>query len=227
MDIVIFALIAGFVAFKLHSVLGRRHGEERQRPPLAGGEPAPGARPPGDNVVVFTGRNRNPVPQPETPDPEADLPASLEASLKRIRNADPNFDEKTFLAGARAAFQMIIAAFAAGDTATLEPLLSEAVFADLSAAIQRRRAAGETLEKAVERIREADITGARLNGRTAFLTVTFISDQREVTRSATGAVLDGRPGELEEVEDVWTFSRDTQSPNPNWRLVDTGAPAAT
>ncbi|MBN9553041.1 MAG: TIM44-like domain-containing protein, partial [Alphaproteobacteria bacterium] len=36
-----------------------------------------------------------------------------------------------------------------------------------------------------------------------------------------GAVIDGDPETVAEVKDVWTFSRDTRSRDPNWKLVAT------
>jgi predicted lipid-binding transport protein (Tim44 family) len=43
-------------------------------------------------------------------------------------------------------------------------------------------------------------------------------------RDAAGNVLEGDPGTALEVVDLWTFERDTQSPDPNWTLVETRTP---
>lgn len=218
-EIIIFAMIAAFLVYRLRSVLGRRHGEERQRPnPFT----PPAARPgqtPSDNVVHLPDRGRPPAEAPVS-----DEPMSLSAALAQIRSMDPNFDEKTFIQGARGAFQMVVDSFAQGDTATLRPLLSDEVYDNFVNAIRQRQAAGETLETRIDRIKDADVTEARLDGRTAFVTVKFVSDQVNVTRDAAGAVLDGDPNVAVEVTDIWTFARNTRSRDPNWALVETRTP---
>jgi len=211
-EIVIFAMIAAFLVYRLRSVLGRRTGEERQRPnPFS---PRPGAP---DNVVQMPGRDR-PAPA-ATPSP--DEPVSLSAALAQIKGADPSFDEKHFLQGARGAFQMIVEAFAKGDTATLRPLLADDVYDNFARAIRDRQAAGETLETRVEKIDDADVVEARMDGRTALVTVKFVSEQMNVVRDRNGAVLDGDPNAVVEAVDVWTFARNTRASNPNWSLVET------
>ncbi|WP_207455744.1 Tim44/TimA family putative adaptor protein [Azospirillum sp. SYSU D00513] len=215
-EIVIFAMIAAFLVYRLRNVLGRRTGEERQRPnPFT---PSEQVRP--DNVVPMPERARA-AGEP----PAADEPMSLGMALDRLRTMDPSFEEKHFLQGARGAFQMIVEAFAAGDTATLRPLLSDEVYERFAAVIRQRQAAGEVWETRVLEVRDADVTAARFEGRTVYVTVQFLSTQNTVVRDAAGALVEGDPKEVEEVTDVWTFARDTRARDPNWALVGTGAAA--
>ncbi|KAA0597614.1 MULTISPECIES: Tim44/TimA family putative adaptor protein [Azospirillum] len=218
-EIVIFAMIAAFLVYRLRSVLGRRTGEERQRSnPFTS---APGAAKP-DNVVTLPERNR---PRPDVA-PGADLPASdeplsLAASIDQIRAADPNFDEKHFLEGAKAAFSMIVDAFARGDTATLRPLLADDVYDSFARVIRDRQAAGEQHETRIEQVREAEVVEAKLDaGRTARITVRLVSDQVNVVRDRNGTIVDGDPKALVENTDVWTFARNLRSRDPNWALVE-------
>lgn len=225
-DILIFAMIAAFLVYRLRSVLGRRHGEERQRPnPYAGrpnqhGAPPPPQGEPADNVVHLPERGR-PI---EVPPPAPGEPTSLAAGVSQVRVADPSFDEKMFVKGAVMAFEMIVDAFAKGDTATLRPLLSDEVYDNFAAAIRTRAQAAETLETRIIEIRDADLIEARMDGRTAFLTVKFVSEQINVTRDKDGAVVDGDPDAALEVVDLWTFARNTRSRDPNWMLVETRVP---
>lgn len=218
-EIVIFAMIAAFLVYRLRSVLGRRDSDEPRRPnPYA---PAPTDRPAprGDNVIPLPGRDRPAIDLPPPPAPGE--PESLAATLARIAAADRLFEEKNFLQGARAAFTMIVGAFAAGDTGTLRPLLADPVYDSFAAAIRQRSQAGQTLETTIHRIVDADVTAARLDGRTVTVTVTFISEQTGVTRDASGAVVDGDPKAVETVTDIWTFTRDIRSNDPNWLLSET------
>ena len=104
-------------------------------------------------------------------------------------------------------------------------VLSDDVYDNFAAAIRSRQISGETLETTVNAIRDADVTEARMDGRTAFVTVTFISEQINVTRDKDGNIVDGDPDQPLEVVDIWTFARNTRSRNPNWTLIETRVPA--
>jgi predicted lipid-binding transport protein (Tim44 family) len=211
----VFAIIAGIVIFRLRGVLGKRTGEERQRP-------NPFARPgdPPQAAPQPLGRRRLALVPPASP-PDANEPMSLATALARIHQADASFDEPQFLAGARVAFEMIIAAFAAGDIATLKSLLAPPVLANFSEAIEAREKAGESLTIQIKSIEDVDLSEARLEGRTAIVTVRYASHQSRVTRDKSGEIIDGNPNESVESIDLWSFARDTTSSDPNWQLIAT------
>jgi predicted lipid-binding transport protein (Tim44 family) len=152
--------------------------------------------------------------------PPADTVA---AGLERIRSADPGSDPSQFLEGARAAFEIIVGAFAAGDKARLRPLLSDDVYTPFAAAIDERAAAGETLETRIITLKRLDITEAGLTGRVARITVKLVSDQINVLRAHDGSVVDGDPDHAVEKTDFWSFARDTGSSDPNWVLETTAS----
>jgi predicted lipid-binding transport protein (Tim44 family) len=210
-DIIVFAVIAGLLVFRLRSVLGRRTGTEQRREPF----PPPAGETPAEKVVTLPPRGR------VTPPASPEGPAPLALSLARLREADKSFDEKSFLAGARAAFEIIVNAFAKGDTAALQPLLSPDVFASFAGAIGNRQAQHETLATNLLSIKTVEIAEAGLDGDTAHVTVRFVSDQTHVTRAADGAVVEGNPDQVEEKTDLWTFARPVRSRDPNWTLVAT------
>ena len=137
--------------------------------------------------------------------------------------ADPGFDPAQFLEGARFAFEMVVAAFAAGDKDRLRPLLSDDVYQPFAAAIDERTAAGETLETRIIALKRLDITEAGLAGRLARVTVKFVSDQINMLRAHDGSVVDGDPDHAIEKTDFWSFARDTRSSDPNWVLVATAS----
>jgi predicted lipid-binding transport protein (Tim44 family) len=219
---VIFALVALFVAFKLRSVLGMRQDSERQ----TGGLLAPLRRAPAPPAT--------PVVQPEgpasalAPPPPADRWKGVAASdpavwggLDAIAAADRSFSPQAFLSGARVAYDMVVHAFAAGDSATLRNLMSPEAFANLDAAIRNRAAASQTMTTTVVSIDDAAVVGAQLEGATAQLRVRFASKLASVTRDAQGAVVDGSPSAVADHIDLWTFARDIRSRNPNWTLTAT------
>ncbi|MFM9844129.1 MAG: Tim44/TimA family putative adaptor protein [Dongiaceae bacterium] len=226
LDIIILAAIALFVVVRLYKVLGQRTGQERPHDPFAP-RPAEDARP--DKVISLPDRGRRPeVPadlavRPADGSKSAPAPALL-PGLASIHTADPSFDPDSFLGGVRAAFEMIVGAFAAGDTATLRPLLNDEVFENFKRAIDTRTAANETLQTTLVGIRSTDIIEAELQGRVAEITVTIVSEQINVTRNAEGQVVDGDPVKVEPVTDIWTFARQVRARDPNWVLVATRSP---
>jgi predicted lipid-binding transport protein (Tim44 family) len=218
-DILFFAMVAAFIALRLRSVLGRRTGHERRRTGGFGPARNNGA---ADNVVALPDRTG---PPPEVDPGIADLDeGALKAALGRIRQVDPRFDIQSFLAGARGAFEMIVEAYSAGDKEVLRPLLADDVFRGFAGAIDQRKAAGQTLETQLMSIRAAELADAELRGSNARVGIRFTSEQVNVVRDASGTVVDGDPGTAEEVIDIWTFERDTRSPDPNWTLVETRTP---
>lgn len=217
-DILIFAMIAAFLVFRLRSVLGKRTGNERPPHDPYSSDKAPGAANDageGDKVVSLPDRSkRDDIP--------ADAPAA--EGLRAIREADPGFSVEEFQGGARAAFEMIVASYAAGDRETLRPLLSDEVFKNFEDAIKAREAEGHVMEATLVGIREAEISEAYTEGRVAFVTIRFVSEQIEVVRDGEGNVVSGDPSRVTTVTDIWTFARNTRSRNPNWTLVATETP---
>jgi predicted lipid-binding transport protein (Tim44 family) len=214
-DIILFAMVAGFLVLRLRSVLGRRTGNERRRD-LFPRRAAPAA---DNNVTTLV------EPDKRITRPAGDASAADEVAegLNRIRRADSSFDPAHFIEGARSAFEMIVAAFAKGDKAELRPLLSDEVFQRFSMAIDERVDAKETLETQIEKLDKVDIVEAGLAGRTAQVTLKLVSHQINVTRAMDGSIVDGAPGQSVEKTDYWTFARDTRSTDPNWALVATSS----
>jgi predicted lipid-binding transport protein (Tim44 family) len=213
-DIILFAMVAGFLILRLRSVLGRRTGNERRRNLFPRR-----SVPTSDTAATLVEPDKHLDGPAERP-PSADTVAG---GLNRIRHADPSFDPSHFIEGARTAFEMVITAFAKGDKAVLRPLLSDEVFQQFVSAVDERVAAKETLETRIERMDAVDIVDAELAGRTAQLTLKLVSHQINVTRAMDGSIVDGDPVNPVERTDYWTFARDTRSADPNWALVATSS----
>jgi len=202
-DILLFAAIAGFLVFRLRSVLGRRTGLEQRRDPFHPPPPASSPIAP-PRLAAINGA--------------AAAPAGPSAKLKA---ADPSFNDEAFLTGARGAFAIIVKAFAGGDKATLQPLLSKDVYQSFAGAIDARAAAKETMETIVVATKSAELVDSAVEGSTGFVTVKFVTDQTNVTRDAAGKVVDGDPEHTREHIDFWTFARPLRARDPNWMLVAT------
>ncbi len=222
-DIILFAMIAAFLILRLRSVLGRRQDQGQDHR----SSHDPFSRQKGDDNIVQLpdqGDRLRPADpfEPEAEEVAVDPSASpLDAGFTQIKIAMPEFDRSEFMNGARMAFEMIIQAFADGDTETLKSLLNNEVYQNFVQAIRAREDAKETLENTLVRIRSAEPIEAYMEGSAAYVTVKLVSEQVNVTRNEDGEVVDGDPNHIAEITDIWTFSRDTTSPDPNWELVAT------
>jgi predicted lipid-binding transport protein (Tim44 family) len=233
---IIFLALAVFIFLRLRSVLGQRTGRERPPyDPYAAREPV---RPATEKVVALP--NRTPDATAQTPAaPAAPVEAAerwkgiaeagsaVATGLDAIVAAAPDFDARHFLTGARAAYEMIVNAYAEGDRRTLKNLLSREVYDGFETAIAEREKRGESVESRFVSIDNAEITAAEVRGRNAQVTVRFQSKLVSVTRDKNGNVIDGNAEKVTDVTDVWTFARDVSSRDPNWKLVATEAETET
>ena len=221
LDIIFFAMIAAFLVLRLRSVLGRRNSNQpRPRDDQARREKESEA---DDNVIDITDRATR-VDQ-EDAEPDEEMPNDpISTGLAEINIADGSFDPNEFLGGARSAFELIVSAFALGDTGTLSNMLSDDVLENFQSALQQRMEARETLETTVISIKSADVVEAEMRGKTAVITIKFVSEQVNVTRETEGHVVAGDPNQVTDVTDIWTFARSVRSRNPNWKLIETRSP---
>ena len=225
---IIFLALAVFIFLRLRSVLGRRTG--RERPPYDPYSARDAVRSPAsDKVVTLPARTAEVASRPPEVPPApgerwkdiAETGSAVASGLDAIAAADSAFDAKHFITGARAAYEMVVTAFAAGDRRQLRGLLSREVFDGFDSHIGERESRGETLETKFISIDSSAITAAELRNRTAQITVRFVSKLVSVTRDRSGAVVDGNADKVTDVTDVWTFARDVSSRDPNWKVVAT------
>ncbi len=227
---IIFAIVAIFVVFKLRSVLGMRSGA--QRPPV---EPVPprgpndlkGAPPAAGNVIPLgvaprtSARPDEAVAGANRGTGFAEPGSPVAAGFDAIAAADRGFAPDSFLAGARAAYEMVVGAFAAGDIATLRRLLAPDVLANFDKAVRARAAAGQTMTTTLVSIDSADIVAARLAGSVATVAVRFAAKLASATLDKSGAAVEGSANDVADHLDIWTFTRDVGSRDPNWLLAAT------
>lgn len=212
-DIIILAMIAGFVALRLRSVLGRRTGDESTHRP----ESVP--RPHGGPAVE--GRIEGPEATPSDVVVRLEADPAIRKALREMRRHEPDFDIEIFIEGARSVYPMVLEAFWKGDRDGLAPFLSEDVAGQFAAAIEAREAAGHEIEARIVELAEPEIRDAKIAGRIATITVGYTAELVSVTRDAEGRAVDGNETDTVEVHDFWTFERQLGSDDPNWTLVAT------
>lgn len=216
-------MIAAFLGLRLYAVLGRRpeENEEPLRRRVEQPDPSSAPRP------ITAKMPEKPTPSGRVaalpPSEPAAFEAPAETGIRAIVAADRRFDVGLFLTGAKAAYGMVLEAFWRGDKDALVPLCDPAVTESFHAAIDARTAAGESLESRLIRVNEARIVGAEFNAPIARVTVRFVADVAMVTRNAEGAVIAGSLDDAIECRDLWTFTRDLTSRDPDWLLDETDA----
>ncbi len=229
-----FLIVAALIFLNLRSVLGKRTGNEKPYDPFTrkdADRPIPTAT--DDGKVINLPRRTAPTSatSPDAPvsadaryeeiDNFAAPDTKLNKGLRQIFDTDPSFNPKQFVDGARAAYEMVVMAFAEGDRKTLKNLLSNDVYEGFNSAITAREKAGEQVKSTFVGIEKADMISAEIDGTEATVIMKIVSQLISATYNAAGEVVDGNAETVAEVKDQWTFARDTRSRDPNWKLVST------
>jgi len=193
MQVMILAAVALFVLSRLYFALGK--GDNKR--PVSRTSPASAA----DEA-------QGPAKAQDLPLSHADRPiftGPAAAGLEDIYNADRTFSTSAFMQGARAAYEIIVSAYARGDRAKLRPMLDDDVYEAWDAAIAARDSDQPAFE--LLRIRKAEIENAELDGPTARVAVRYEAElgDGEMVRNA---------------KEIWTFMRDVTGKDPNWILDD-------
>lgn len=235
------ALIAAVVvALKLRSVLGQRSDDDDARVERRMRQQESREQDGSDNVVTFpsaTSDHDEQRPEPPAPTEEeirerikkiANNDPRLIEGLQNIREADPDFNPDHFIDGAKHAYELIVTAFANGDLKALRDYLSEDVYRSFESAVKERERDGVILDQTFIGISKSNVLEADVSDGTANVVVRFGSELISVTRDQDGSIKAGDPNEVEDITDIWTFSRDVSTAraraNPNWKLIATQAP---
>ena len=206
LELIIFAGLAAIVLYQLYAVLGRRVGRQPEDSPAV--------------PTTATAVDRAPDAPALTADEDDDGVALT--GLAAVKAKDPSFDVSRFLGGAKAAYEMIVKAFAAGDRGKLRDLLAPPVMAGFDSAIAAREAENRTetvefLHSPRADLEKVEVVGSDL----ARVTVRFLAEFRSRTKGPEGEGVDDR-----RTAELWTFERHLKSRDPNWMLIHVDAAEA-
>ena len=218
-DIIILALIAGFILLRLRSVLGDKIGNDH---PSYFNKPLPSLTDKQEPIVQLDEKSMKPKLREEPDEYLAGLGGGeIADALNAIKAKDIQFSATHFIEGAKAAFEMVFDAFAKGERNTLKMLLSDAIFQEFSKEITAREAQENKTEHTLVSVLAKAITQASLTNNMAHITVQFVSEQVTVVRDKKGDIVEGNPSDISQVDDHWTFERDVTSKSPNWKVIET------
>jgi len=216
----IFFALAVVIFIQLRNVLGRRTGHER--PPFDPFSAKAEAREEKEGEAAA-----RPADAAPPADPYAEIDAyippdvPLNGALRAIRNADGSFASQQFLAGARAAYELILAAFAKGDMSELRRLLADNIYQDFAKAVAEREKAGETVKFTFVGLDKAQIITAELEKDEARIGVAFGAEIISATYDKAGRLIDGDAQDIFHLQDHWLFSRNVKAKTPDWLLAAT------
>ena len=187
-DIILLAMIAGFIFLRLRGILGKKNGFEGKLPTQFEKE--------FQNIKVI------PKPINESFDEEA---------------------KKTFLKGARIAYETIITDFSDSDNKLIasKPLLSKKIHDQFKEALSDRESKGNFAEITFIGIKSAVVKTHKKIEDSLEVTVDFVSEIITCIKDKDKKIISGDAEKIKTVYDTWVFSKDTKSSNPNWLLIDT------
>lgn len=243
-DILIMALVAVFILLRLRSELGNTNEDDDQGPNQDGRNPDgrnSGGRFPRSRFNQPQDQHREPVnidqdrapigsrdhvlhevtDQPDQPDQAPAFSSDVMAGFEDIGRRDRQFNPTQFMDGARSAYPMILQAFWSGDLDTLKSFLSEDVYSSFSGAVEARQEQDITVDNRFISLDECQVISADLIGTTAEIGVKFTADIIATSKDSAGRIVEGDPSDPVTVHDIWTFSRDVKSHEPNWTLTGT------
>lgn len=184
-DIIVFAVIAIFIIYRLRSVLGKRTGYQKNLTTNQYSE----------EKKVQTKKNT-----PQLKDNER--------KLLKIYEVVEDFDHKSFLDGAKKAFEIIISAYNQGEKKTLKGLVSKDVFAAFEKAIDNKtnNPNSQFYSLVIEGVEDA-----KVENNVVKITLRFTSEQ--FTNDDENTVI--------KKQDLWTFEKKADSKSPEWILTST------
>ncbi|MEO0397917.1 MAG: Tim44/TimA family putative adaptor protein [Pseudomonadota bacterium] len=212
-----FAGVALFLIYKLIATLGTRTGHEQSHD-IEGLQRARHT----DADASAAGESEDGYDDARQEPAESREPAPVSPAAAPLRAVDPQFDEAEFLEGAKAAYEMIVGAFADGDLAPVKSFLAPAVYDAFKGVVDAREQSGARFEFKFVGVDSAEITDASADSAALTATVAFASNQVRTHYDKDGVVTEGDPTRIDLVRDTWTFSRPVRSSNPNWTLAATG-----
>jgi predicted lipid-binding transport protein (Tim44 family) len=157
-DIIIFAVIAVFIIYRLRSVLGKRTGFQK-------------------NI------NQQEFVKKETKPDEIKIPQlkENEQKLEVVYKKVSSFDHKEFLEGAKKAFEIIITAFNKGDKSTLKNLVSKDVYNAFEGAINSgsNNPNSQFYSLVIDGVEDAKVEGGKISIAVNFTSEQILSDNED------------------------------------------------
>lgn len=200
-DIIIFAIIAIFLVYRLKSILGQNsEGNENN-----------------NKFDIDKKDFTNVVKLGDKKTPKKNTKINKDS----ISTIYPSFDEKEFLKGAQNFFEMIIDSFVKGDLNDVKNFIDGKLVKNFQSVIDERLEEEETLKIDIIKMNSIQIKDANEINNLLRVSVLFESEQIKVLKDRKGKIIDGDQKNSILVKDLWVFEKRIQSKDLNWKLVET------
>lgn len=207
-DVIFLGLIAGFILYKLFTILGQKDDDGSYNPKTY-----------VHNIIDISDKvSAAPEAIPTFSETEQKLSRGFETVVEKIRSIDPNFSLEKFLKGAKSAFEMVLTAFAENDRNTLEQLLNKETYELFTKEIDTRIKNGVKLNLTLVALPVVEIKNIELKKNKVSIDVFYQSQQITLLKNNEGKIVEGDVSQVDNVNDTWTFSKELNSKN-NWHLV--------
>ena len=191
-DIILLAMIAGFIILRLRSILGRKTGHEDRK--------------------IYSGFSERKF---------ENIKKKAAENIKTKTNGELVGEEKVnFLKGAEIAYESIITSFASGDKVKLKGLLSKDMASSFEEAIKTRENNNIQSDLTFIGMKEAQLEKYEKIKNEVFATVKFVCEIISVKKDKDNKIIEGDPNKIKTVTDHWKFSKNIFSKNPNWYLCE-------
>tara|TARA_Y100001970_G_scaffold176187_1_gene214761 strand:+ start:7759 stop:8364 length:606 start_codon:yes stop_codon:yes gene_type:complete len=190
LDIILLAMIAGFIILRLRNILGRKTGHQEK---------------------AFTDFDNKKFEK---------FKEDIKNNNRKPSTEFNNNDKKQFLKGAEIAYETIITSFSKGDKNSLENLLTDSMKKNFSVAIDERKSKKIKSELTFVGIKSSTIEKFEKSAEALFFTVKFVSEIISVKKDKDNKIIEGDPNKIKTVIDHWKFTKKTSSLNPNWYLAE-------
>ena len=186
-DIIIFAIIAIFLVYRLKSILGQNSDGNEQNNKIDIGKKN------FTNVVKLGNKQSN---------------INDKKLIKiSIYKDDPTFNEKEFLKGAQNFFEMVIDCFVKGDLKNIEMYIDDKLIKNFQLVIDERLQEEETLKINIIKMISIQIKDVKKLKNFLRVSVLFESEQIKVLKDKKGKIIDGDQKKSILVKDLWTFEK--------------------
>jgi len=207
-------MIAIFIINRLRNVLGKKTGNEADIAEKFSQKTSKFTESNPDKEVIENNAFKSP--------PDNNIYHKDETTnkvIKDIMKLNNSFNVEDFIDGAKKAFELILTNYALNESKILKPLLSKSIFDDFSEQIKDRLKNGNSLAITILSIDEPDILSAKLDKKNnCEISLEFKSQQVQTTKNKKGEVIEGNDNLILSISEIWTFSKNIKSKDPNWIL---------
>jgi predicted lipid-binding transport protein (Tim44 family) len=200
-DIIIFAIIAIFLVYRLKSILGQNSEGNDQNNKID-------IEKKDFSNVVDLGSKKIDV-------------NSENINKDAISTIDPTFNEKEFLTGAQNFFRIVIECFVNGNLNNIVNYVDDKLVKSFQSVIDERLEEKEILKIDIVKINSIQIKNVKELNDFLKISVLFETEQIKVLKDKNGKIIDGDQDKTISVKDLWTFEKKIKAKDLNWKLIET------